>query len=985
MPSAPRRLVTAHWGLLIVCAAFLLAGALVLDDYGVSTDEWTQRLIGTAALDSLAGDGDQALDQLLKYSDRYYGPAFEAPLVLIERILGLEDSRDIFLSRHFLTHLLFLAGGAFCYLLVWRIFGSKPLALIAMSLFLLHPRLYAHSFINSKDLPFAAMFMIALYLTHRAFRRDTLAAFLICGVGIGILVNLRIVGLALFAAVLALRALDLALAGSGQARKRALLTGGAFALAVALTYYAVFPLLWPDPFGRFGEVWTVLGNHPEEKYNLFRGERLYGPDGPPLEYIPVWIGITTPPAVLLLATVGAAGLLWRTVRRPRDIWRATTLRFNLLLVALIVAPIIGIVAMSNNIYNDWRQVYFLYAPFALLAAMGLHWLLSCTERGWLRVGTWSLVGATIGVTLVSMGRIHPLENSYYNGLVDRTTPDLLVSRYHTGYWLQSSTQLLRKIIDDHPEQDILISEWGLSFASRGIPESIRSRIIRDDMILSTGFHSDHPVSNRAYTSRIYNNSLEIVRGRQVNTGDREAIIREALSGEPVARSFFTIYLHDDMIIFSREACVREDIERGLFFIDVVPRDTAVLSGNEKRSGRESLSIELGRLPIGGNGRCAWIFLLPPYPVASVSTGQYDETGEFWSVRVGITLPEVDAMVLAGEPLASGAFDIYRDDAELVYVKDPCMEDDIEAVFGMNVYPLDPGDLPADRKRDRFNALTFRFWDHGVRVGERCVAVVPLPGYPVAGVRTGQLDVTGWLWDVSFGVTPPEVDATVLAREPLARSVFDVYRDGDALVYIRDGCTEDEADATFLLHVVPVNVADLPADRVRHGFDNRDFEFWQRGGTRDGRCVAVVALPDYPIASVMTGQYGETGQLWDVSFGVTPLEVDASVLAREPLARSVFDVYRDGDALVYVRDGCTEDEASATFLLHVVPVDVADLPADRVQYGFDNRDFEFWWRGGMRDGRCVTVVALPDYPIASVVTGQYDETGQLWTVEFALPE
>lgn len=38
-----------------------------------------------------------------------------------------------------------------------------------------------------------------------------------------------------------------------------------------------------------------------------------------------------------------------------------------------------------------------------------------------------------------------------------------------------------------------------------------------------------------------------------------------------------------------------------------------------------------------------------------------------------------------------------------------------------------------------------------------------------------------------------------------------------------------------------------------------------------------------------------------------------------------------------------------------------------------------------DGKCVAVVPLPAYPIASVRTGQYDATGQLWSVKFALPD
>ena len=134
--------------------------------------------------------------------------AVEAPLVAAERLLGLEDSRAIYLSRHLAAHLLFLAAGFFAWLLVYRLFGNRIIALLAMLLFLLHPRIYAHSFFNTKDLPFLSMFMIALYLAHRAFRRDSVWAFALCGAGAALLMNIRIMGVMLVPAVLCMLALD---------------------------------------------------------------------------------------------------------------------------------------------------------------------------------------------------------------------------------------------------------------------------------------------------------------------------------------------------------------------------------------------------------------------------------------------------------------------------------------------------------------------------------------------------------------------------------------------------------------------------------------------------------------------------------------------------------------------------------------------------------------------------------------------------------
>ncbi len=402
------------------------------------------------------GGGERAFGQLSQPSDRYYGAVFEAPLVLVERILGLEDSRDIWLSRHMLTHLFFLVGGVFCYLLVYRIFNSRVLALAGMVLFVLHPRLYAHSFFNSKDIPFLVMFMVSLYLTHRAFRRDTLGAFLLCGAGVGLLVNLRIMAIALFAAVLVLCALDAAFARSREERGRALLTGGAFALTAILTYYAALPVLWTDPVGRFMELVGTLSSHPWTGYNLFRGEWLYAPDGPPFDYVPVWVGITTPPAVLLLALAGAVALAWRGLRRPRAVLRNGPSRFGLLLIATTVATVVAVVVLESNVYNGWRHLYFLYAPLLLLAVAGLHQLAGARGR-WMRAGAYALAGAAIAVTVVSMVRVHPYQDNYFNVLVDRTTPERLASRYDLNYSGQSDRGVLGAIAGDHSGRFLLRS------------------------------------------------------------------------------------------------------------------------------------------------------------------------------------------------------------------------------------------------------------------------------------------------------------------------------------------------------------------------------------------------------------------------------------------------------------------------------------------------------------------------------------------------
>ena len=351
---------------LALCALFAIAGVAVVDDYGVTADESTQRRIAVANANYIAAG---ATEDLYNRDFRYYGVAFEMPLLLLERALGLQDTRSIYLTRHLLTHLFFIAGGFACGMLAYRMLGSRWVALFAILLFLLHPRLYAYSFVNTKDIPFAVLLIIALYLAHRAFRKDTLGAFLLCGIGVGLAINLRPFGLMLLPLILAMRAPDLWQASGWADRKRVLITGGLFVAAALATLYISHPYYWENPL-RLIESLRVLSRHPTIATNLFMGE-IYRSDAVPWNYIPVWFAITAPPVALPLGAIGCVAVCWQAITRPLAALRDRETRFGVLLLGCFTLSVVAVVALQANIYDGWRHMYFLWTPFCLLAAIGL--------------------------------------------------------------------------------------------------------------------------------------------------------------------------------------------------------------------------------------------------------------------------------------------------------------------------------------------------------------------------------------------------------------------------------------------------------------------------------------------------------------------------------------------------------------------------------------------------------------------------------------
>ena len=223
-------------------------------------------------------------------------------------------------------------------------------------------------------------------------------------------------------------------------------------------------------------------------------------------------------------------------------------------------------------------------------------------------------------------------------------------------------------------------------------------------------------------------------------------------------------------------------------------------------------------------------------------------------------------VASSKPLTRAEFDLYLYENRLYYLKEPCDRTDTRARFFLHVAPVDPYDLPDDRREYRFDNLDFRFAGRGLIFDDKCLAAVGLPSYPAKSIRTGQFDGDSEIWSVEYvdedaGLLPEY--ESIVSSEPLARAEFDLYLDERVLYYVKEPCTDEDTHIDFFLHVVPVDLDDLPSGRRQHGFDNLDFRFAQSGAVLDGRCAARVFLPKYRAAKIITGQFDGADRVWEV--------------------------------------------------------------------------------------------------------------------------
>ena len=115
-------------------------------------------------------------------------------------------------------------------------------------------------------------------------------------------------------------------------------------------------------------------------------------------------------------------------------------------------------------------------------------------------------------------------------------------------------------------------------------------------------------------------------------------------------------------------------------------------------------------------------------------------------------------------IRADGFDVYHDGGRLLYTAAECGDAVLAPRFFLHVFPADESNLPAYEREHGFHHLDFNFGERrllpldfyfkGAPAGGdvECAAVVDLPGYAIARIRTGQYVIGGpRLWDVELEI------------------------------------------------------------------------------------------------------------------------------------------------------------------------------------------------------------------------------------------
>ncbi len=429
-------------------ALLLLLGIRIHGDYGTHFDDPNGRYLAQVTtryvLETLAPsrvpEKAKTLPTMQEYVDRDYGVGVELPLFLIETLAGVKDTRDIYVFRHLLLFLLGVAGIYAVYWMALRRFADWRLALLAAAFLVVSPRTFADSFYNSKDGAFLAVFAIALATTVAFVLRPNLGTALLHAAATAVAIDVRVVAIMLPLGTIVLLALRMV---RREVALRQTLSAVALYLVLgAVLVVAFWPFLWSDPIGHFAHAFANMSKFRWNLNNLYMGELIHS-TRLPWHYIPVWIGITTPLLYLALFVVGALAILGQVLRRHIRLWQGEEELQDIIYLGVLVAPVAAAIAMQSVLYDGWRQMFFVYVPFILIATGG--WVRLWRLASWRNIHRPALLGATalsLALTVAWMVRVHPLQNIYFNMLAG----DNIRARWELDYWGMANHMALDYIL-----------------------------------------------------------------------------------------------------------------------------------------------------------------------------------------------------------------------------------------------------------------------------------------------------------------------------------------------------------------------------------------------------------------------------------------------------------------------------------------------------------------------------------------------------------
>jgi hypothetical protein len=421
------------FGVLIFLIAFTFR------DYGISNDEEVQQHYADLIVAYYrSGFTDQSV---FHFRNLYlYGGLFDLIALGLQHLVPLEP----YALRHLLTALTGI-GGVFAVWATARAIGGSRAALLAALAIALCGTWYGAMFNHTKDIPFAAAMMGAVYLLVRIGRelpRPRWHLVVAFGLLVGCALGIRVLGMLLFAYAAFVVVSHAPIFGAETLRTKTWRATLVFFARSALRFlpalviaYAIMIATWPwaalAPLNPLRAMTAFADFHYQIK-TILDGHVYYMADVPRW-YIPTYMAIKL--TLLLLIGTALALAFAMLPRGEGDVANASSRKEIALIALAAFFPLICDVIASGPAFSGMRHFLFTVPPIAVLAGLGLDGLLARLQarRPLVAAFALALVLADLGWNASTLYRLHPDEYLYFNPLVGGLAG--ASRRYDTDYWV----------------------------------------------------------------------------------------------------------------------------------------------------------------------------------------------------------------------------------------------------------------------------------------------------------------------------------------------------------------------------------------------------------------------------------------------------------------------------------------------------------------------------------------------------------------------
>jgi hypothetical protein len=291
---------------------------------------------------------------------------------------------------------------------------------------------------NPKDLPFMVFFLASIYFGFQmldASRNSKWRWLIPAGMILGLTISIRVIG--------PLAGLIVLIYAVIKFPRKILTILPYYFLIAGITTYLTWPYLWQAPIASFLKSLTIMSRFPDIPSNVFFMGKLYSPNELPQMYFPILLGLQLTEPALILILIGFAFSLWLFIK---GINREPILLFT----GWFLIPALWIVLSRSPLYNNARQLLFLWPPLFILGGMGIDRLMVIARLPWFRI---ALLLIMVLPAIYACIRLHPYEYVYYNSLVRGVKG--ASRKFELDYWETSFSESV-KYVNDNAEPGSMI-------------------------------------------------------------------------------------------------------------------------------------------------------------------------------------------------------------------------------------------------------------------------------------------------------------------------------------------------------------------------------------------------------------------------------------------------------------------------------------------------------------------------------------------------